>query len=149
MKRVQFNLDIVVNEYYQEVPCLQEYLANWDESKKIHLQQRYLQKTGSLEGFDLSVEQCLSDKEDSKIALLEEEKFAMVNDDCEIEKYICQHQNKMDRQNREDREAWKNREDRSFRSYNHDHYDQLCLHLLMILIISTVIVVGIRHQTRI
>jgi hypothetical protein len=63
-KMVHFSDQVTVYEYETVTPCLQEYFVNCAESKRIHLQQNYLAKHGTLVGFDFDKECYLSDMED-------------------------------------------------------------------------------------
>ena len=63
-KVVHFSDQVTVYEYETVTPCLQEYFVNCAESKRIHLQQNYLAKHGTLVGFDFDKECYLSDMED-------------------------------------------------------------------------------------
>lgn len=53
-KSVSFSEDVEVYEYEKIIPCLQEYLYGWEECKKEHLQNQYLLRYRTLNGFDLA-----------------------------------------------------------------------------------------------
>lgn len=63
-KKVSFDDHVVVYEYETVIPCLQEAIANWNESKRIHLQSEYLRKYGTLDGFNYDKECAMSDQID-------------------------------------------------------------------------------------
>jgi hypothetical protein len=87
-KKVQFDPNVITYEYYQEIPCLQEHLENWNQCKKLHLQREYLDKNGTLEGFDYLTEYALSEQENEQYELeLNLPKFR-INHYCKIERYL-------------------------------------------------------------
>jgi len=56
VRHVQFAEQVVIYEYETYCPCMQEILANWQECKRIHLQNIYILNHGSLNNFDFDQE---------------------------------------------------------------------------------------------
>jgi len=63
-KKVSFNDNIIIHEYEVIEPCLQDYYAMYEECKIKYLQDTYILKFGTLEGFDLIKERTLCEQED-------------------------------------------------------------------------------------
>jgi|UniRef100_A0A6C0BL04 hypothetical protein len=63
---VHFSEEIVIYQYEETIPCLQETLHDWEECKQHHLQQVYQHLHGNLIGFDFATQCVLADQEDSK-----------------------------------------------------------------------------------
>jgi hypothetical protein len=63
-KKVRFNDNIIIHEYEVIEPCLQYYYAMYEECKIKYLQDNYILKFGTLNGFDLIKELKLCEQED-------------------------------------------------------------------------------------
>ena len=63
-KYVHFNEHIEIHEYEKYDHHSHKYMNDWDECKKIYLQNKYRTKNGTLKGFDLEKEYLIDDAED-------------------------------------------------------------------------------------
>lgn len=77
--RVRFKESWICYIYESYTPFLQEYIANCLESKKFYLQQRYLQRQGTLIGFNIQRELKQSEEEDEEEE--EEESYYEADDE--------------------------------------------------------------------
>lgn len=126
-KKVHFDPIVITHEYYQEIPCLQEHLENLKECKKLYLQREYLNKNGTLEGFDYLTEYSLNEQENERFEReLNLPKFH-IKPCCEIERYLDkkkEEEEEVDEDQLEEKEA------------DIVRYDDVCLKILFIVVIT-------------
>jgi len=137
-KKVHFDPIVITHEYYQEIPCLQEHLENLKECKKLYLQREYLNKNGTLEGFDYLTEYALNEQENERFEReLNLPKF-YIKPRCEIEQYLDKKKEEEDQLEEEEEEDQLEEEEDQLSEKEADivRYDDMCLKLLFIVVIT-------------